>query len=200
MLELLTGTGLAAAAGLNAWIPLLVMGLLARYTDLLVLPATWEWLAHDWVLVILAVLLIVEVVADKVPMLDTVNDVLHTLIRPAAGGLAFGAGSAADSWTMAGAAGPLDGVQWGPVLAGTVIALAVHALKAAARPALNAVTAGVAAPLVSSAEDAASVALSLVAILLPVLVLGFAAALVGFAWWLLRRSRRPRDLGRVGPR
>jgi hypothetical protein len=190
MLELLTGTGLAAAAGLNAWIPLLVVGLLARYTDLLTLPATWEWLAHEWVLVILAVLLVVEVVADKIPLLDTVNDVLHTLIRPAAGGLAFGAGTSAGTVTMADPGELLEGVQWGPVVAGVVIALAVHALKAAARPVLNAVTAGAAAPLVSTVEDATSVALSLVAVLLPLLVVGFLAGLVALAWWILRRTRQ----------
>ena len=45
-MELLTGFGLAAAAGLNAYIPLLALGLLARFTDLVTLPASqicFEW-------------------------------------------------------------------------------------------------------------------------------------------------------------
>ena len=66
MLEALTGSGLAASAGLNAYIPLVVMGLLARYTDAIDLPSGWSWLANGWTLAILLVLLSVEVVADKI--------------------------------------------------------------------------------------------------------------------------------------
>src|SRR5690606_18639323 len=97
MLQLLTGTGLAASAGMNAYIPLLAVGLLARYTDAVTLPAGWEWLSNGWVLGILAVLLLVELVADKVPAVDSINDVLQTAIRPTSGGLVFGAGSSADT-------------------------------------------------------------------------------------------------------
>jgi uncharacterized membrane protein len=73
-LELLTGTGLATAPGLNAYIPLLVVGLLARYTHLIELPHTWAWLSNGWVILILVVLLCIEFVADKIPAVDTVND------------------------------------------------------------------------------------------------------------------------------
>ena len=59
MLEALTGTGLAASAGLNAYIPLLTMGLLARFSDLIDLPTGWQWLSNGWVIVILALLLCV---------------------------------------------------------------------------------------------------------------------------------------------
>ena len=92
MLEVLTATGLALAAGLNAWIPLLVIGALDRFTGLVELPAGWEWLSNEWVLLILLVLLVVEVVADKVPGLDSLNDIVQTVVRPTAGGLAFGSG------------------------------------------------------------------------------------------------------------
>lgn len=89
-MELLTGFGLAAAAGLNAYIPLLALGLLARFTDLVTLPASWAWLENGWVMTIVAVLLCVEVVADKVPALDSINDTVQTLVRPTAGGIVFG--------------------------------------------------------------------------------------------------------------
>ncbi|MBB2993485.1 hypothetical protein FHR72_004995 [Mycolicibacterium iranicum] len=69
-MELLTGFGLATAAGLNAYIPLLALGLLARFTDLVSLPAGWVWLENGWVMAIVAALLLIEVVADKVPALD----------------------------------------------------------------------------------------------------------------------------------
>ncbi|MFI7078080.1 DUF4126 domain-containing protein [Micromonospora sp. NPDC049903] len=195
MLEVLTGTGLAASAGLNAYIPLLLMGTLARFTSVIDLPGGWQWLGNDWVLGILAVLLVVEVVADKVPVVDHVNDVVQTVVRPTAGGLAFGAGSASETVTVSDPDSFFaDGGQWLPVIVGVLIALGVHLLKSAARPVINATTAGFGAPVASTAEDATSVVMSLVAIVLPVLVLVF---LVAFAfslpWFLRRRADRRRE-------
>ena len=74
-MELMTGFGLASAAGLNAYIPLLSMGLLDRYTSLVNLPGGWAWLSNGWVIAIVAVLLLIEIVADKVPALDSVTDI-----------------------------------------------------------------------------------------------------------------------------
>ena len=65
MLELLTGTGLAVAAGLNAYVPLLVLGLAGRFLDFVELPSAWRWLENEWVLLIIGVLLVIELVADK---------------------------------------------------------------------------------------------------------------------------------------
>jgi len=131
VIETLVGSSLAAAAGLNAWIPLLVLGLLSRFTDLVPLPATWQWLSSDLALWIVGALLVVEIVADKIPALDTVNDIIHTAIRPAAGGIVFGAGASAEALTLDDSAswGTID---WGPVITGVVIALVVHGIKATA--------------------------------------------------------------------
>ncbi|NES15602.1 MULTISPECIES: DUF4126 domain-containing protein [Micromonospora] len=189
MLEVLTGSGLAASAGLNAYIPLLLMGLLARYTDLVDLPSGWQWLGNGWVILILAVLLAVEVVADKVPVVDHVNDVVQTVVRPTAGGLAFGAGSSSQTVTVSDPDTFFSSHQWVPVLVGVLIALGVHLLKAAARPVINATTAGFGAPVASTAEDATSAVMSVVAILLPVLVLAFLLGLVAFLFWFLRRRK-----------
>lgn len=192
MLEVLTGSGLAASAGLNAYIPLLLMGLLSRYTDLVELPSGWQWLGNGWVVLILAVLLAVEVVADKVPVVDHVNDVVQTVVRPTAGGLAFGAGAGSETVTVSDPDTFFSSHQWVPVVVGVLIALGVHLLKAAARPVINATTAGVGAPVASTAEDATSVVMSVVALLLPVLVLVFLAGLVIFVPWLFRRRRERR--------
>ena len=192
MLEALTGTGLAASAGLNAYIPLLTMGLLARFTDAITLPDGWQWLSGNWVLGILAVLLAVEVVADKVPVVDHVNDVVQTVVRPTAGGLAFGAGSASETVTVTDPAAFFSSHAWVPVAAGVLIALSVHGVKAASRPVINAGTAGLGAPVASTAEDIGSVLMSLVAVLLPVLVLFALVVLVLLAVWVLRRRRRRR--------
>ncbi|MFC4146999.1 DUF4126 domain-containing protein [Micromonospora mangrovi] len=200
MLEVLTGSGLAASAGLNAYIPLLLMGLLARYTDLVDLPHGWQWLGNGWVIVILAVLLAVEVVADKVPVVDHVNDVVQTVVRPTAGGLAFGAGSTSETVTVSNPDTFFSSHQWVPVVTGVLIALGVHLLKSAARPVINATTAGFGAPVASTAEDATSVVMSVVAILLPVLVLAFLIGFVGFLFWFLRRRkdrRRERQAARA---
>jgi len=195
VLEALTGTGLAASAGLNAYIPLLIMGLLARFTDAIDLPGGWSWLSNGWVLVILAFLLSIEMVADKVPVVDHVNDVVQTVVRPTAGGLAFGAGSASQTVTVSDPGSFFGSHQWLPVAAGVLIALCVHGVKAAARPVVNATTAGLGAPVASTAEDLGSVVMSLVAILLPILVLVGLVFLVWFAF-SVRRRRRHRKLER----
>jgi uncharacterized membrane protein len=187
--EVLTGTGLAASAGLNAYIPLLILGLLGRYTNLIDLPSGWTWLGNGWVIVILAVLLAVEMVADKVPVVDHVNDVVQTVVRPTAGGLAFGAGSSSETVTVSDPGSFFTSHQWVPVATGVLLAFGVHLLKS-----------GFGAPVASTAEDATSVVMSLVAIILPVLVLVFLVGLVGFAYWFLRRRserRREREAARA---
>ena len=194
MLEVLTGTGLAASAGLNAYIPLLTMGLLARYTGLIDLPGGWEWLSNGWVIGILAVLLAVEVVADKVPVVDHFNDVVQTVVRPTAGGLAFGAGSASQTVTVTDPGSFFSSHQWVPIAAGVAIALCVHGVKAAARPIVNATTAGVGAPVASTAEDFSSVVLSFMAILVPILVLIGIGLLIFAAIMVMRRRRQRRRI------
>ncbi|MCY7412436.1 MAG: DUF4126 domain-containing protein [Salinibacterium sp.] len=193
MLEILAGTGLAIAAGLNAYIPLLVLGLAGRFLDFVVLPGGWSWLENEWVLVILGVLLVIELVADKVPVVDSVNDWIQTLVRPAAGGIAFGTGSATETAVITDPASFFSSNAWVPVAVGVGLALATHLVKMAARPALNAVTAGVAAPIVSTVEDVSSVALSLFALLIPVLVVVVVGGLIAAAITLFRRARRKRE-------
>jgi hypothetical protein len=190
VLEALTGTGLAASAGLNAYIPLVVMGLLARYTDAIDLPSGWTWLANGWTLAILIVLLAVEVVADKIPVVDHMNDVVQTFIRPTAGGLAFGAGSASQTVTVSDPGTFFGSHQWVPIASGVVIALGVHGVKAASRGVVNVTTAGFGAPVASTAEDISSFVMSVLAILLPVLVLVGLALMVWAAIWMGRRRRR----------
>ena len=192
MLEALTGSGLAASAGLNAYIPLLTMGLLARFTDVIHLPNGWSWLRNGWVLAILAVLLLIEMIADKIPVVDHFNDVVQTVVRPTAGGLAFGAGSSSDTATVTNPASFFGSHQWVPVAAGVLIALCVHTVKATARPVVNVTTAGFGAPVVSTLEDIGSVLLSVLAILLPVFVLLGLGLLIAGGFWVARRRRRRR--------
>ena len=192
MLELLAGTGLAAAAGLNAYIPLLLLGLAGRFLDVVTLPAGWAWLENEWVLGILGVLLIIEMVADKIPAVDTVNDWIQTIVRPSSGGIVFGTGATSETAAVTDPASFFESNQWVPIVVGVVIALAVHLMKAGARPALNALTFGLAAPVASVAEDISSVVLSILALLAPVLViLALGALIVGFVV-LFRRTAAKR--------
>lgn len=191
MLEVLTGTGLAAAAGLNAYIPLLVMGLAARF-DWIGLPSGWTWLSNEWVLVIIGVLLVIEVVADKVPAVDGVNDWIQTVVRPASGGIVFAGGIGSETVAVSDPADFFSSGAWVPIAIGIGLALLVHLGKMAVRPVANLATGGVAAPVLSTVEDGTSLALVVFALVAPVLVvLGLALLVVGFVL-LFRRSRRRR--------
>jgi len=189
MLAALTGLGLSAAAGLNAYIPLLLVGLLARFTDVVTLPASYQWIASGWALAAGAVLLAAEVVLDKVAVVDHLNDVVQTFVRPAVGGVIFAATTAAEqvdssSW--------MREHPWVGVLAGVVVAGLVHAGKVGARPVVNVSTGGVGTPVVSAAEDATSLGVSLLAVFAPVLVAVVLLLLVWAVVVLVRRARRRR--------
>lgn len=187
MLASLTGLGLSAAAGLNAYIPLLLVGVTARTTDLITLPDAYTWIQSGWALGILTVLLLAEIVLDKVAVVDHVNDTIQTFIRPTAGGVTFAATAAAE---RADASQWMQEHQWVGLLAGIVVAGLVHAVKATARPLVNTTTVGVGTPVVSAAEDATSLGMSLVALFAPVLVV---VAVLGLAWvgfLVVRRARR----------
>ncbi|MCU1414134.1 MAG: hypothetical protein JWN80_1474 [Microbacteriaceae bacterium] len=199
MFEVLTGAGLAVSAGVNAYIPLLVLGLSARLLDFVTLPAAWRWLENPWVLVILGVLLVIEFVADKIPVVDSVNDWIQTVIRPTAGGIAFGSGSTATTKIVTDPAAFFTNNQWVPIASGVALALAVHLGKAASRPLLNTMTAGIAAPFASLTEDIGSVLTSIAAVLLPILVLVSIAGIIILAIWLGRTLRKRRMAGPEGP-
>ncbi len=192
MLELLTGTGLATAAGLNAYIPMLTLGVLARYTDLIALPSSWQWLENGWVLGILGVLLALELVADKVPVVDHINDVVQTVVRPTAGGLTFGAASSSETVTVSNPDVFFSDNNWVPIVVGAIIALVVHGAKATARPVVNGATMGIGAPVVSTVEDGFSLGMSVIAIVLPVLVLVFLIGMFALFWtaWRRRSARK----------
>lgn len=148
-----------------------------------------------------AVLLFVEIVADKVPALDSINDAIQTFVRPTAGGIVFGSGTAAQTNAVADPGAFAQSGQWIPVAIGVVVALVVSLTKSAVRPAANVATAGIAAPVLSTVEDGISVGLVFVAILVPVLVLVAVVVLVWAGWRLLRRRRRarPGPAPQVGP-
>ncbi len=178
MLGLFAAFGLAAATGLNAYLPLLIVGLLARYTDLIALKAPWDALMNPIVLIVIGVLLVIEMTVDKIPAVDTVNDIIQTLFRPAAGAILFAA-----SGNVISSVSPVLAMVCGLLIAG-----GVHTAKATARPAVTAGTLGVGNPVVSLAEDAVSGVTTVVAIVAPILIL--AIVLLAVVWTVRRRRRR----------
>lgn len=190
--ELLTGSGLAMASGLRAFAPMLVIGLVSRFSSSTELPAGWAWLENPWVLALLGLLVALELIADKVPGVDTVSDVVQTFVRPAAGGIVFSAGSASQTVTVTDPAAFFTGDAWVPFAIGAALALLGHASKAIARAAVNALSLGTAAPVLSTVEDATSVGLSFAALLLPLLALAIMIALVWAYLAFFRRMRRLR--------
>ena len=92
-----TSFGLSSSAGLNAYLPLLIVALTARFTNLIELRPPFDWLTNPWVIGVLVVLLLIETVADKIPAVDHANDVIQTVVRPAAGAILFAANSNAIS-------------------------------------------------------------------------------------------------------
>ncbi len=192
VLAALTGMGLSAAAGLNAYIPFLVVALIARFTDYITLPVGYEWIESNWAIGIGAALLLAEVILDKIPAVDTINDTIQTFIRPSMGGLIFAATTAAaqlDNSTW------MKENPWVSVVLGVLISGLVHTGKMAARPVINVGTVGAGAPVVSTLEDIGSLGLSLIALIAPLLVilaLALLAWLLIWMWMRVRRWRRTR--------
>jgi hypothetical protein len=181
LLGIFSAFGLSASAGLNAYIPLLAIGVIAHYfPETLKLAQPWDLIANPWILILLGVLVIIEMVADKVPAVNHINDVIQTVVRPAAGAIAFAA-----SAKVITDINPVLALACGLLMAGTV-----HVAKAAAlRPAVTATTGGAGNVPVSIAEDVVSFATSMFAILLPIvmgIILVILLALV--LWWLWRRT------------
>jgi uncharacterized integral membrane protein len=142
------------------------------------------------VLVILGVLLVLEIVADKIPVVDNINDWVQTVVRPVAGGIVFGGGSSTETAFVTDPDTFFSSNQWVPIVVGIVIALGIHLVKMAARPVINTVTLGMGGAAASTVEDAGAVGLSLSAVLLPLFVIVMLALVIGGFIALFRRLER----------
>lgn len=165
-----TGLGLAAGSGLNAYAVLLVYGGIARLFPGEFPGAVPLFLSEPATLGVLLGLYLLEFFADKIPGLDHVWDVAHTVVRPLAGGLlAFAAvAPGADTALTVLAAG-----------GGAVTALAAHVVKGTARLTSTALTAGVANFALSLAEDVLAVLQAIVSVFLPLVALVLSLAVAG---------------------
>ncbi|HEY7620665.1 MAG TPA: DUF4126 domain-containing protein [Solirubrobacteraceae bacterium] len=174
-----TAFGLSGAAGLNAWIPLFATGLLER-TGAIDVAEPYDKLGSTGVLIVLAVLMLLDLIGDKLPVIDSVLHAGGAVVHPVSGAILF-----------AGEAGLKDVPDVVSLASGAVIAGALHATRATARPVVTGSTAGIGNPVVSLVEDVGSVGLVVLAVIIPVLAfLLVVAALVGVV--LVFRSARRR--------
>lgn len=161
ILNIFSAFGLSASAGLNAYIPLLVVALLARFTNLINLQEPWNLMTSWWVIGVLIALTIVEILADLFPGVNHINDVIQSFIRPTAGAIVFAATS-----SQVGDVNPVLGL-----IAGLLVSGGVHAVKAlAVRPAINVATGGLGNVPASVGEQATSTIVSVLSVLIPVIV------------------------------
>ncbi len=174
-----TALGLSTAAGLNAYIPPFALGLLSRYTDLIDLPAPWDHLGDPLVLAIIAVVGVADFIGDKVPVIDHVLHLIGMVVAPVVGGLlAFATADVVD----------IDPAV--VVVLGVVAALATQVGRSAARPVATATTAGAGNAVVSLGEDGVSGALSVTAVIAPVLALLLAVLVLVEAFLAWRKWRQ----------
>ncbi|MFP5448604.1 MAG: DUF4126 domain-containing protein [Alphaproteobacteria bacterium] len=178
--SLFSAFGLASAAGFNAYVPLLTVGLVARYTDLIRLAEPFDVLTQPWVLGAIAVLAVVDFIADKIPAVDTVWHGVGAMVSPVAGAVLF-----ASQQNVLSDMHPAIAA-----IAGLVVAGGFHGSRAAARPISTAATGGVANPVLSLVEDVLSGLLSLLAVFLPFIAFGVAGLVAVLLIVAVARARR----------
>lgn len=180
--------GLSGAAGLNAYLPLLLGAVLARL-DIVALGDPFGSLSGDVGITILAAVFLADFAGDKVPGVDHLLHLAGTVIHPISGALLFVAQTDLETGMPVGVAAIL----------GAVTAETLHGGRAALRPASTATTAGIGNPFLSLAEDGASLTLTILAFALPVLallvVLSLLVAVLRGARRLRGRSRSAGDSG-----
>lgn len=172
--------GLSTSAGLNAYIPMLMLSLFAKFTPWVQLEEPWSALTSWWIIGLTTVLLVVEIFADKFPVVDTVNDIIQTLFRPTAGAILFAASTQSTIHVH-----PFFAFACGLILAG-----GVHVVKTGSRPVLAAMTGGLGNPIASTLEDVVAVITSFVAIIFPYLIIAWLLLLAFLIFLVIRWRRR----------
>jgi hypothetical protein len=177
------GVGSAWLSGINLYATVATLGLLARF-HLVQLPGELGVLSQGWVLAAAGVLYLIEFLADKIPVVDSAWDAIHTFIRVPAGAVL--AASAFAHFQPA--------VRVGALLAGGALAFGSHATKAGIRISANASPEPFSNILLSSAEDIFTIGLTALAAFHPVAILVVVLLFVLLLIWLgpkaLRAIRR----------
>lgn len=182
--SIFAAVGLSGAAGLNAYLPLLVSALLDRL-DVVELAEPFDALSSTTGLSVISVLFVADFVGDKIPGVDHVLHVVGTVVHPVSGALLFVGQTGIETEMPAAVAAVL----------GAATAESLHGGRAALRPASTATTAGFGNPVLSLGEDVASLILTIVAFALPLIALVVVIALVAAVISGARRLGRRPDPG-----
>jgi hypothetical protein len=182
---------LAFASGLNVYATVAVLGLCSHY-GLVALPAQFRAFDHPIVITIALAMYLVEFVADKIPWLDSLWDLVHTVVRPIGGALV--------AVTALGDASPTATTL--AALLGGSVAMTTHLTKTGTRAAANTSPEPFSNWILSIGEDVLAVSITYGALKHPMFALAIAVALliviVAFASVLIRAIRR--RFGRLGSR
>jgi hypothetical protein len=171
--------GASWVSGINLYAAVATLGLLGRFADLK-LPGDLEVVTNGWVIGVALVLFVIEFVADKIQLVDSVWDIIHTFIRIPAGAV-----------LAATAFGDFDkSVQVIALLLGGGLAASSHGTKAAARALINTSPEPVSNVVVSLSEDVLAVVTVVAAVFLPVVLFLIIAAGLAFSFWILPRIIR----------
>ncbi|HEU4766596.1 MAG TPA: DUF4126 domain-containing protein [Pyrinomonadaceae bacterium] len=171
--------GAGWVSGINLYACVATLGLLSRFTSLQ-LPGELEVLTSWWVIGVAIGLYVIEFFADKIPIVDSTWDVIHTFIRVPAGAV-----------LAASAFGDFDrGIQMIALLLGGGLALTSHGTKAATRVALNASPEPVSNVVASVFEDIVAVLSTIVSVFLPVLLFIIVGVGLVISFLVFKRIRR----------
>ena len=176
-LALLSAIGLSFSAGLNAYLPLLILALADRISDSFNLPGPYDFVSSNTGLVIILLVMAIELIGDKIPRVDRMNDLLHTPIRPLVGGfVAMAVAAESDALNV-----------WLAGIIGLLVAGGVHYWKMTQRPLVTEATTGIGNPVISLIEDVVVIVVSIVAVTFPIACVVLVPA---GAWWVMRAYRR----------
>jgi hypothetical protein len=184
ILPAMLGLGLAAASGLRIFIPLLMAALAARFQLFgIELNESMAWMTSNTAIAALGLATVLEIVADKIPLLDNALHAVGIVARPIAGAVAAGSVFAGLDPTAAAVAG---------IIVGAPTALAFGAAQGGTRAASTATTGGMANPFLSLMEDVLSVGTVLLAFLMPMLIPVALLLMFWGVWKLYHRWQRDR--------
>ncbi len=171
--------GLAFASGVNAYFPLLAFTVAARWLHLYKVNPNFSFVTQTWFMIVLAILALADLFADKIPVIDHVWDAIHTVIRPLAGALVAAASDnrihVSATTTYAGTHIMTMGINLSVTLVvvmliGAALALMTHVVKASTRVASTATTAGLLNIVLSIVEDVGVVIATLLSLFAPIVM------------------------------
>jgi hypothetical protein len=171
--------GSAWLSGLNLYATVAILGLMQRF-GFAHLPGDLAFLSSWWIVGLAGTLYVIQFIADKVPVVDSVWDTIHTFIRiPAGAVLAYAAFADAN-----------PGVKLAATLLGGGVALSSHGTKATARLTANMSPEPFSNILLSLFEDAVAIGSTILMVFHPVVILAIVMVFVLFALWFVPKIVR----------